>query len=118
MTYLDHDHGKRENVRFHTTFPPKQDLRRGPPRGLTTLMRDGPYGIQVLSYGGEAKIRDACMTRVVHKDVRLVEYQHGGTMGFRTATYSLEVPVNHIAGVEVAQALSDVEQLVTEVSAR
>jgi len=28
-------------------------------------------------------------------------------MGFRT-TYSLEVPMDHVAGVEIAEALSDV----------
>jgi hypothetical protein len=45
---------------------------------------------------------------VVHKDVRLEVCQCGGKIRSRTATYPLEVSVNDIAGVEVAEALSDV----------
>ena len=107
MTRLDHDHRKSENVRFLTAPPPNQDLRRSPPRGVAAVKRGGRYGIQILSDGSEAKIRDACMTRIVHKDVRLAECQHSSAMRFRIATYSFEVPMNHIAGVEVAEALSD-----------
>jgi len=33
-----------------------------------------------------------------------------------TITYSLEVPMYHVAGVEVAEALSDVRELATGVS--
>ena len=108
MTRLDHDHRKSENVRFLTAPPPSQDLWRSPPRGVAAVKRGGRYGIQVLSDGSETKIRDACMTRVVHKDIRLAECQHGSAMRFRTATYSFEVPMNQIAGVEVAEALGDV----------
>ena len=108
VTRLDHDHRKSENVRFLTAPPPNQDLRRSPPRGVVAVKRGGRYGIQVLNDGSETKIRDACMTGVVHKDVRLVECQYGSATRFRTATYSLEAPMNHIAGVDVAQALSNV----------
>ena len=70
--------------------------------------RGGPHGIQVLSNYSEAKIRDACMAGAVHKDVRLSGCQYGDKTIFRKTTYSLEVPMNHIAGVEVGEALSDV----------
>jgi len=107
VTCLDHDHRERENVRFLAIRPLLQDLRRSPPRGVAVMTRRARYGIHILSDCSEAEIRDACMTGVVHKDVRLVECQHGIETGFRT-TYSFEIPMNHIAGVEVAQALSDV----------
>jgi len=35
---------------------------------------------------------------------------------FTAITYSLEVPMYHIAGVEVAEAISDVGELVTGIS--
>jgi hypothetical protein len=66
------------------------------------------YGIQVLSDRSETKIRDSCMTGVVHKDIWLTGCQYGGETRFRTTTYPLEVPMNDIAGVEVAEALGDV----------
>ena len=34
--------------------------------------------------------------------------QHGREMKVRVVTYSLEVPVNYIAGMEIEEALSDV----------
>ena len=42
--------------------------------------------------------------------------QYDGNRIFRTATYSLEVPMDDIAGVEVVEAIGDVGQLVTGVS--
>ena len=56
------------------------------------------------------------MTGVVDKDVRLAEHQYGCKTRSRITTYSLEVPMNDIAGVEVAEALGDVGKLTTEVS--
>ena len=56
------------------------------------------------------------MTGVVHKDIRLARCQCGGDLRLRTATYPFEVPVNDVAGVEIAEALSDVRQLATGVS--
>ena len=108
MTYLDHNHRKRENIRFLATYPLVQDLWCSPSRGVTTLTRGAPRGIQILGYCGEAKIRNTCITRVVHKDVWLAGESISGKTGFRTTTHSLEVPVNHIAGVKVAEALSDI----------
>jgi hypothetical protein len=48
------------------------------------------------------------MTKIVHKDVWLARCKYGGETGCRTTTYSLEVPMNHIASVEVAEALSNI----------
>ena len=56
------------------------------------------------------------MAGVVDKDVRLAGRQYGGETSFRITTYSLEVPMNDIAGVEVAEALGDVGKLATGVS--
>jgi len=78
---------------------------------MTVLTRGGPRGIQVLSNHSEAEIGDACMTGIIHKDIRLVECQYGSRIISRTVTYSLEVPVNHIAGVEVTKALSNIRKL-------
>jgi hypothetical protein len=72
------------------------------------LIRDTLYGVQISSDRSEAKVREMCMTAVVHKDVWLDVCQCGGKTRFRTTTYSLEVPMNNIAGVEIAEALSDV----------
>jgi len=92
-----------------------QDLRCSPSRGVAKL-RGTPYGIHALSDPGLADVRDARMPRVVHKDVWLAERQYGGEMRFRVTTYPLEVPVNYIAGVEVAETLSNIRQLVMGVS--
>jgi len=47
------------------------------------------------------------MIRLVYKDACLAGIQYGGETSFGT-TYSLKVPMNYIAGVEIAEALSDV----------
>jgi len=103
MTCLDHDHRERENVRFLAGFTPVQDLWRSPSRGVSMLTRGGPHGIHVLSDRSQTKICNSRSTGVVHKDVWLARY-HDGEKMFRTTTYPLEVPVNYVAGVEVAEA--------------
>ena len=108
VTCLDHDHCERENIRFLAMCPPVQNLWCSPSRGVTMLMRDTLYGIQVSSDRSEAKVCETCMIGVVHKDVWLDVCQCGGKTRSRSTTYPLEVPVNDIAGVEVAEALSDV----------
>jgi len=55
---------------------------------------------------------------VVHKDVWLTRCQYGGETRLGTTTYSLEVPVNHIAGMEVAEPFSGVGYLVTGVGVK
>ena len=74
-TCLNHDHRKREGVRFLAICFPAQDLWRSPSHGVTVVTRGTPHGIQVLSDRSKAKIRDPRMTEVVHKDVWLVECQ-------------------------------------------
>ena len=65
------------------------------------------HGIQVSSYPSEAKISDARTAGVVDENVWLARCQYGGEAGDRIPTYTLEVPVNHLTGVEVIETLSD-----------
>ena len=108
VTYLNHDHRESENIRSPAICSLVQDLWSSPPRGVTMLTGRAACGFQVLSDRSEAKIRETRMTGVVHKDVRLSRCQCGADLRLRTATYPLEVPVDDIAGVEIAEALSDV----------
>ena len=102
--YLNHDHSKRESIRFLAVWPFFQYLWCSPPRGETTLTLGTPHGIQVQSHRSEPKVRDTRITRVIDEDVWLDTCQRGSKTGVRTTTYPLEVPVNHIAGVEVTEA--------------
>ena len=77
MTYLNHHHGERENVGFLAVFQLVPNLRRSPPHGEANLIRDGPRGIRVLSDPSEAKIRDAYVIGIFHKDVGLTKHQYG-----------------------------------------
>ena len=96
--------------------PPLQDFWRSPSRGVGVLECVALHGTWVFSECGKAKIRDACVTRVIHQDVSLAERQHDSGARSGTVTHSLEIPVNHIACVEVAESLSDIGYLVTNVS--
>ena len=107
-TYFDHNHRESKNVCFLAVCSLVQDFWCSPPRGVTMLTRSTPRGIQISCDCSEAKIRETRMTGVVHKDVRLSRCQCGADLRLRTATYPLEVPVDDIAGVEIAEALSDV----------
>jgi len=71
VTDLNRDHRERENVRFLAVWPLVQDLWRSPPWGEAALRPSVPDGIDTLSERSEAKVRDACTTGVVHKDVWL-----------------------------------------------
>ena len=108
MTYLNHDHCERKNIRLLAICPLVQDLWRSPLWGVASLKCGVLNGIRVVSEHGKAKIRDVCMTRVVHKDVLLAGRQYSSETRFRTVTYSLEVTMDHIARVEVAEADSDI----------
>jgi len=70
MTYFDHDHRERENIRFLAMFPSLQDLWSSPSRGVA-VTGSARNGVQISSDGGEAKIRDSRMTRVIHEDIWL-----------------------------------------------
>ena len=66
------------------------------------------HGIWVQSHCSELKVGDTRITRVVHEDVWLDTRQYNSETEVRMTTYSLEIPMNHIAGVEVAKALCDI----------
>ena len=110
VTYLDHDHREGENIRFLAIRPLLvQDFGRSPSCGIIVIIRGAPDGVQVLSDHNETKIRDPCAASGVHKDVRLDTCQHAGKVGLGTITYSLEITVNYVAGVEKAKAIGDVK---------
>ena len=72
MMYLNHDHRESKYVRFLAICPLSgQNLWRAPSWGVTKFIRVALHGILVFDDCSMAKIRDACMTGVVHKDVRL-----------------------------------------------
>ena len=56
------------------------------------------------------------MAKVVDEDVQLAGCQYGGEMTFKITTYSLEVSMNDIAEVEVAEALGNIGKLATKVN--
>ena len=62
-----------------------------------------------MSDRSKAKISDLCVADVVHEDVRLDACQSGGKTGLVLITYSFEVAVNYIAGVEKVKAFSDIK---------
>jgi hypothetical protein len=106
--YLDHDHREGENVRFLAVCPLAQDLWCSPPCSVAMLTRGALYGVQVPSDRSEAKIRQARVTGIIHKDIWLGMCQCRGETRLRAATYSLEVPMNNIAEVEEIEAFSNV----------
>jgi len=109
MTYFDHDHRERENDRFLAAWPfLLQNLRCSPSWGVAVLARGTQYGIQVLGDFSEAKIGDAYATGVIYKDVLLAGRKYSSEMKCRLTAYSLEIPMNHIAGVEITKALGGV----------
>jgi len=71
MTCLDHDHRERENVSFLAIRPLREDLWSSPSRGVAVMARGARYRIHILSDRSEAEIRDARMTRIIHKDIWL-----------------------------------------------
>ena len=109
VTYLDHDHRERENIRLFTIRPYIiQDLGRSPSRGMALIARGTLYGIRVLGDRSETKICDPCMAGGIHKDIWLDTYQYGGKAAYGRITHSFEITVNYIAGVEEVKALSDI----------
>jgi hypothetical protein len=75
---------------------------------MTLLFRSTSHGIQVLGDPSKAKIRDPRMAGGIHKDIWLGTCQYGGKSGLRVITYSLEITVNYVAGVEKVKAFSDI----------
>ena len=77
-----------------------------------------PHRIGVLRDDGNAEVRNTRMWDVVdnlHKYVHLVGREYYGETTFGGTTYALEISVNHIAGVQVAETLCDLRQLFTGV---
>ena len=108
-TDLNRDHREREDIRFLAKCPPiGQDLRCNPSRTVALLVWNAPYRIQILSDHSDTTICDHCVAGGVHKDVQLVRYQYAVVKRSRMTTYSLEIPVNNIAGVEVIQTFCDI----------
>jgi hypothetical protein len=102
-THLDHDHRKSENVRFLAMSPPIQDFWCSPSPGVTMMGLGTPDRIQVLSNRCETEICETRVTGIIHEDVWLGAYQCDGETKLGVTTYTLEVPVNDITGVEVAE---------------
>ena len=61
----------------------------------------------ILSDHGKTEVRDLRTTVGTHKDVRLTECQDG-RMRPETITYSLEISMNHVAGVEIVKAIGNI----------
>ena len=54
------------------------------------------------------KICDACATGAVHKDVWLAGDQYNNGTKFIVITHPLDVPVDHIVGMQVGEAFGDI----------
>ena len=64
---------------------------------------------------GNAKIRNASMGGTInnaHKYVHLAGRQFSDRIRTRMTTYTLEISVNHTAGVQIAETLCNLRQLV------
>jgi hypothetical protein len=97
-------------------WPLVQNLWRCPSRGIIGLIWGLPDGFRALSDRSETKICNSCMARLVHKDVWLTGCQCGGTRSSRATAYPLEVSMNDITGMEVAESLDNIGELVTGIS--
>ena len=74
---------------------------------MTLVVRGASHRIQVLGDPRETKIRDPCMAGDVNKDIWLGAVNT--TVGrIKTITYSLEITVDYVAGVEVVEAVCDI----------
>ena len=73
-----------------------------------------PHRIQVSSDYGKTKVCDPGAPSGVHEDVRLIVRQYSDETKFGMIAYPLETSVNHVASVEVFEALSDIKQLAKE----
>ena len=72
LTHLDHDHCKRENIRFLAVCPRVvQNFGRSPPRSMPPVIANASNRIEVLSDRRKAKIRDSCMVIGIDEDIRL-----------------------------------------------
>jgi len=91
-TYLDHDHRERKNVTFLTTCLSVQDLWCSPSQGNAESVRVVPHRTLVSHDRRAAKARNACVARVVDKDVQLIGCQYSGEIRPRTGRTPLIPP--------------------------
>jgi len=114
-SYLNHDHCERENVRFVavcTLFV--QYLGCSPSRSMALIFQDALHVVhsshEVLSssYRSTAKIRDSCVTSVIHEDVRLAMCQSGQNTKLILITYSFEITMDYVARVKKVKTLSNI----------
>ena len=109
-THLNRNHSERVNIRFLAGILATQDLRRRPQRSVDVLTRSRPYRVQVFCDNGNAEIGNARMGyAVIHvdKDVDLRSCKCSDEMGFGKITYTFEISVDHIPGMQVAEARRD-----------
>ena len=85
-----------------------QDLWRRPLLASDALVRGAFLRVHFSNDRGEIKVYDPCAAVGTHEDICLIRCQYSDGMRFRTVTYSLEVTMNHIVTVEVAEAISDI----------
>ena len=111
-TYLYHDHRVGEDVCFLAVDPFVQHFRRSPSRGVIVFTRGAQLGIHTRGDCSKAKISNPRATGGIYEDIRLGTCQYRDETGVRPTTHPLKVPVNHITGVEVTEALGDVRQLI------
>jgi hypothetical protein len=76
VTYFVHDHCEREDVRLLATRSIRQNLWRGPSGGVGSRKWGTRCRVRVVSNHSSVKSRDACMIRVIHKDVYLAGCQY------------------------------------------
>ena len=84
------------------------DLWCRPLLASDVLIQGALFGIHVGSDHGQTKVHDPCVALGIHKDICLIRCQYSDGTRFRTVTYSLEVTMDHIARVEVVDAISDI----------
>ena len=109
VTCLDHYHREREDVGFFAMCPLLvQDFWCGPLRAMTPTVRRIWNGIRVPSYHSNARIRNSCVASSIHKDTWLDICQYAGKAGPNITTYTLEITMDYVAGVEKAKAFSDI----------
>lgn len=72
------------------------------------IIRGDRHRIITLNDCRQTEIRDPRMAVVINKDIWLNTCQSGGNTGFRGITYSLEVPVDDVTGVEKVKTLSNI----------
>ena len=81
------------------------------------MQRQGAQlGNHICSDRSETKVCDPRLAGGVHKDILLAGVNTVEKLEIEITTHSIELTMNHVAGMEVTEAPSDVGQLITRVS--